>query len=206
MVTIVLILFMCYDIIMVFITPLWTSNHKSVMEQVATGGKVNGGEHKQTLPLLIRVPQITTDDWSVCNNTHGLMLGFGDIAIPGLLVSYCLAFDHTVNIKQSWRGYYISSLLAYGASLLIAIVVSTMTNDAQPALIYLVPGTLLMVVVVGWRRGELVQLLKGINMSVFDSAPVTREGENPFRAEQMTSSDDEEVDFDKAELIRTSTV
>jgi hypothetical protein len=51
MVTIVLILFMCYDIVMVFITPLWTSNHKSVMEQVAAGGKVNGGEHKQTVMI-----------------------------------------------------------------------------------------------------------------------------------------------------------
>jgi hypothetical protein len=51
------------------------------------------------------------------------------------------------------------------------------------------------------RLGEAILL-----QSVFDSAPVTREGENPFRAEQMTSSDDEEVDFDKAELIRTSTV
>jgi hypothetical protein len=42
---------MCYDIVMVFITPLWTSNHKSVMEQVAAGGKVNGGEHKQTVMI-----------------------------------------------------------------------------------------------------------------------------------------------------------
>ena len=50
------------------------------------------------LPLLIKVPQINSDDLSVCG-WHEHMLGFGDIAIPGWLVTFC--YDYNIHIVVS---------------------------------------------------------------------------------------------------------
>ncbi|XP_062520030.1 signal peptide peptidase-like 2A [Corticium candelabrum] len=135
------------------------------------------------------------------------MLGFGDIAIPGLLVSFCLSFDKVISMRQKhFPSYYVSSLFAYGGGLTIAFTMATMTNEPQPALVYLVPANLLMVLIVGWRRSELKDLWQGINMGMLEAVPVTREDNNPFQQEEIMTSDDEDVNFDKTKLIKTSTV
>lgn len=52
MATLFLVLFFLYDIFFVFVTPLLTADHDSVMVKVATGGGSSG----ETLPLVLLVP------------------------------------------------------------------------------------------------------------------------------------------------------
>ena len=55
---------------------------ESVMVRVATAAGAQGG-----LPMLIRYPTVSDD------LPHDGILGLGDIAIPGFLLSYCMRLD-----------------------------------------------------------------------------------------------------------------
>ncbi|KAJ3043022.1 hypothetical protein HDV00_005929 [Rhizophlyctis rosea] len=70
-----------YDVFWVFISPLFTKSGKSVMETVATGGGTG-----EDVPMLLRVPRF--DDFGGYT-----MIGFGDIVLPGLLITFCLVID-----------------------------------------------------------------------------------------------------------------
>jgi len=62
---------------------------KSVMVEVATGGDTG-----EQLPMVLKVPHLssTLEFARACGVPYS-MLGFGDILVPGLLLSYCHSFD-----------------------------------------------------------------------------------------------------------------
>ena len=131
-----------YDIFFVFITPLITSKGippllksclsiwfqligNSVMVDVATGGsggKSRCGKPGEQIPMIMRVPHKifqsdnSTDPLDVCFTNRDSLLGFGDILVPGLLVSYCFAFDLIFEVK--YRIYYLATCLSYGLGLI----------------------------------------------------------------------------------------
>jgi len=145
-------LFLCimffFDIFWVFLSPLLFQGH-SVMVTVATGGDT--GEH---VPMLLRLPAIGDP---IGNDR---MLGFGDIALPGLLVSYLKRHDMQSS-RAGCRGYFVPSLVGYFIGLCCTIVALTIMQKGQPALLYLVPGTLGTTVVLACCRGELEDLWEG---------------------------------------------
>lgn len=51
--------------------------------------------------------------------------------------------------------------LSIRLGLCLTFVALSISNSPQPALLYLVPCTLIAVVLVGWRRGELKALWNG---------------------------------------------
>ncbi len=57
------------------------------MVEVATGGDTG-----EQLPMVLKVPHLNSNPLSACWIPYS-MLGFGDILVPGLLLSYCHAFD-----------------------------------------------------------------------------------------------------------------
>mmetsp|Transcript_88582 Transcript_88582/g.286834 ORF Transcript_88582/g.286834 Transcript_88582/m.286834 type:complete len:575 (-) Transcript_88582:58-1782(-) len=140
----------CFDIFWVFISPLLFQGH-SVMVTVATGGGTG-----EAVPMLLRIPSIGDP----LGNDR--LLGFGDIALPGLLVSYLRRHD-----MQSHRplfgggGYFGPALLGYFCGLCCTIMALVIMKMGQPALLYLVPGTLGTTVVLALRRGELGALWEG---------------------------------------------
>ncbi|XP_011852871.1 PREDICTED: signal peptide peptidase-like 2B [Mandrillus leucophaeus] len=69
---------------------------------------------------------------------------------PGLLVAYCHRFDIQV---QSSRVYFVACTIAYGVGLLVTFVALALMQRGQPALLYLVPCTLVTSCAVAlWRR------------------------------------------------------
>lgn len=69
------------------------------MVEVATGG--DSGEQ---LPMVLKVPHLGSNPLKVCWMPYS-MLGFGDILVPGLLLSYCHSFDLLVGTP--YRLYWI---------------------------------------------------------------------------------------------------
>ena len=59
------------------------------MVEVATGGDTG-----EQLPMVLKVPHLssTLEFARACGVPYS-MLGFGDILVPGLLLSYCHSFD-----------------------------------------------------------------------------------------------------------------
>ncbi|MGH0183117.1 UNVERIFIED_CONTAM: hypothetical protein FKN15_015816 [Acipenser sinensis] len=90
------------------------------------------------------------------SGSHFSMLGIGDIVMPGLLLCFVLRYD---NYKKQSNGeaagtpntpgrmnkvsYFHCTLIGYFVGLLTATVASRIHRAAQPALLYLVPFTLL---------------------------------------------------------------
>ncbi|PIK62162.1 putative signal peptide peptidase-like 2B isoform X2 [Apostichopus japonicus] len=141
-----------YDLFFVFITPLISNDGESVMLKVATGG--DGATEK--LPILFMFPTFSSSPYSVCKGFS--LLGFGDVLIPGLLVGFCHSFDRKI---QSMKIYYIASTAAYGLGILLTFVALIIMESGQPALVYIVPCTLLTVTFIGCCRRELKALWTG---------------------------------------------
>lgn len=150
--TILLVLLLIYDIFFVFITPLFSAG-KSVMVEVATGGG-----SKEQLPMVLKVPRLKKSTLSVCLRPYSL-LGFGDILVPALYIGFCHSFDIMSNTPR--KIYYLATTIAYGIGLLLTFVMLFVMQQGQPALLYLVPCTLITGYVIGWLRGDLKRLWTG---------------------------------------------
>lgn len=146
--TVVLMILFCFDIFWVFISPLLFK--QSVMVKVATAPKQ--GWH---VPMLLAAP-------SFCDPFgHGRMLGFGDVAAPGLFVAFLKRYD----IWQGFRffdGYFFPAVIGYLVGLCCAICAMYITKMGQPALLYLVPGTLGLTAINAACKRELPSLWQGM--------------------------------------------
>ncbi|XP_046839970.1 signal peptide peptidase-like 3 [Xenia sp. Carnegie-2017] len=88
------------------------------------------------------------------------MLGLGDIVMPGLLLSFVLRFDNhkQKSSEETKIKYFHCSLIGYFVGLLGATIVSEVYQTAQPALLFLVPSTLLPVLVIGYLQNDLKEM------------------------------------------------
>lgn len=188
--TLCLSLLLLYDVFWVFFSEYIFS--KNVMVEVATKNAVNPiqqiGEKLQIaqlkqlsrtleLPLKLIFPSFLADGKS-------LMLGLGDIALPGALVALArrseLLFDSIMDAKlldlelqlstaaktmmhptvtKSYLFHYAFG--GYVIGLIGAFVGNILSGHAQPALIYLVPGVLLPLVLRAYHIGKLSDLWIG---------------------------------------------
>ncbi|XP_030312705.1 signal peptide peptidase-like 2A isoform X4 [Calypte anna] len=155
-------LLLLYDVFFVFITPFITKNGASIMVEVAAGPFGNS----EKLPVVIRVPRLEYSASTLCDLPFSL-LGFGDIIVPGLLVAYCRRFDVQT---RSPSIYYISCTIAYAIGMVLTFVVLALMKMGQPALLYLVPCTLITSSLVAWRRKEMKKFWKGSSYQVSDSS------------------------------------
>eukprot|EP00931_Biecheleriopsis_adriatica_P023617 TRINITY_DN14879_c0_g1_i1.p1 TRINITY_DN14879_c0_g1~~TRINITY_DN14879_c0_g1_i1.p1 ORF type:complete len:521 (+),score=88.58 TRINITY_DN14879_c0_g1_i1:99-1661(+) len=136
-----------FDIFWVFISPLFFT--KSVMVTVATGGDTG-----ESVPMLLRIPSFGDP------LGHDRLLGFGDIALPGLLVSYLRRHDLQSH-RRLCEGYFGPALIGYFVGLCVTIVALMIMQMGQPALLYLVPGTLGTTMILSCCRGEMSLLWDG---------------------------------------------
>ncbi|XP_045888764.1 signal peptide peptidase-like 2A isoform X2 [Micropterus dolomieu] len=151
---ILLSLLLVYDVFFVFITPFFTKNGVSIMVQVALGPDASG----EKLPVVMRVPRFSAWAQNLCGMQFSI-LGYGDIIVPGLLVAYCSRFD--VWINSSKKIYFVSCCIAYLLGMIATFAVMLLSGMGQPALLYLVPFTLIISAVVAGCRGEMRQFWAG---------------------------------------------
>ncbi|XP_056463178.1 signal peptide peptidase-like 2A isoform X2 [Gadus chalcogrammus] len=191
---ILLSLLLIYDVFFVFITPYLTKNGVSIMVQVALGPDAQGEKAQgnvvtipavpqppsEKLPVVMRLPRFSAVAQNLCKMQFSI-LGYGDIIIPGLLVAYCSRFDVWVN--SSRKIYLVSCCIAYTLGMVVTFAVMLLMESGQPALLYLVPFTLLSSAAVAARRGEMKHFWTGSVYQVLDSSrePLLPEG-RPWRS------------------------
>ncbi|XP_043998015.1 signal peptide peptidase-like 2A [Gambusia affinis] len=163
---ILLSLLLLYDVFFVFITPFFTKNGVSIMVQVALGPDASGEKTQgnmveipaepqppsEKIPVVMRVPRFSAWPQNLCGLQFSI-LGYGDIIVPGLLVAYCSRFDVWINSRK--KVYFISCCFAYLLGLLLTFAVMLLSGMGQPALLYLVPFTLITSAMVAGCRGEM---------------------------------------------------
>lgn len=143
--TFLLIATFFFDIFWVFLSPMIFK--KSVMIEVATGGGTG-----QSVPMVLKIPALHGD-----LPGQFKILGLGDIAIPGLLISLLLRHD-LVKGHRRGRGYFLAGVIGYAIGLLATFVSLYLMQHGQPALLFLVPGTLVPTCMIALRKGELPAL------------------------------------------------
>ncbi|XP_074330062.1 signal peptide peptidase-like 2 isoform X1 [Apium graveolens] len=132
-----------YDIFWVFVSKMLF--HESVMIVVARGD----GSGEDGIPMLLKIPRMF-DQWGGYS-----VIGFGDILLPGLLITFSLRYDWLAS-KTLRSGYFLWAMFAYGLGLLLTYVaLNLMDGHGQPALLYIVPFTLGTFMVLGKKRGDL---------------------------------------------------
>ena len=92
--------------------------------------------------------------------------GFGDILVPGLLLSFAHSYDLLAGIR--YKLYWVITVTAYILGLVATFVSLFLMNSAQPALLYLVPFTLLPTILVASLRGDLNTMWVGDNKVMSD--------------------------------------
>ena len=126
------------------------------MVEVATGGD----DATEQLPMVLKVPHLSSDPLvSICNNSPGVMLGFGDILVPGLLVSFCHAYDLQKG-SRFWT-YWLLTNVFYALGMIATFISLFVMDMAQPALLYLVPFTLIPIFIVAFAKGDLQTMWQG---------------------------------------------
>ncbi|KAM6426120.1 signal peptide peptidase-like 2A isoform 1-T1 [Liasis olivaceus] len=155
-------LLLLYDVFFVFITPFITKNGESIMVEVATGPF----ENSEKLPVVFKVPRLESSPAMLCMRPFSL-LGFGDIVVPGLLVAYCRRFDVQTSSSSV---YFICCTVAYGVGMLITFLCLILMKMPQPALLYLVPCTLITCALVALYRKEMKKFWNGNSYQVMNSA------------------------------------
>ncbi|XP_042328612.1 signal peptide peptidase-like 2A isoform X2 [Sceloporus undulatus] len=153
-------LLLVYDVFFVFITPYLTESGESIMVEVAAGPF----ESSEKLPVVMKVPRLAFSTAALCFLPFSL-LGFGDIVVPGLLIAYCHRFDVQTSSSSV---YFIFCTIAYAAGMLITFVSLILMKKGQPALLYLVPCTLITSALVAWYRKEMKKFWEGSSYQVMD--------------------------------------
>ncbi|XP_037502412.2 uncharacterized protein LOC119376749 [Rhipicephalus sanguineus] len=187
-ISVLLILLFFYDIFFVFLTPfiLPKSNpHNDTNSFAKSSGRgdsimvevARGGGSDELIPMVMRVPRLGDHDLAACFGEWSL-LGLGDILIPGFLVAYVHSFDL---IASQRRLYYTTTVIAYGVGLVVTFVALFLMKTAQPALLYLVPATLIPVVVIARHRGELHDIWYGFKPA---TPPPSEEDAEPPAVDQ----------------------
>eukprot|EP00640_Fibrocapsa_japonica_P000613 CAMPEP_0113934592 /NCGR_PEP_ID=MMETSP1339-20121228/1905_1 /TAXON_ID=94617 /ORGANISM="Fibrocapsa japonica" /LENGTH=642 /DNA_ID=CAMNT_0000936457 /DNA_START=48 /DNA_END=1976 /DNA_ORIENTATION=+ /assembly_acc=CAM_ASM_000762 len=155
-----------YDIFFVFISPVVFG--ESVMVKVATGGEPKADpsycekypsdadcQTGEQLPMLLMVPRL----WDY-HGGYG-MLGLGDIVLPGLVVAFALRYDLHKGRNPWCGGFFAYMVIGYAAGLMMADVAVYIMQMGQPALLYLVPCTLGVLIIKAHTEGCLEELWYG---------------------------------------------
>jgi len=152
-----LILAFFYDIFWVFCSSAVFG--KNVMVTVATGLDV---------PIKILVPLILAEG----KDTQFTLIGLGDIVLPGLLLCFAMRFDDAKGLDLR-SNYFAVTMAGYCIGLTICEIIVGSFHWAQPAMIYLVPGTLIPFTLTAFRRGEISELWEGLksHRRLADSEP-----------------------------------
>jgi len=165
-----------YDVFWVFFSQYVFS--ANVMVKVATRPAENpmgmmarkvgwGGSLARTAPRLSLPGKLVFPSSHTAG--HFSMLGLGDIVMPGLLLCFVMRYDaykraqaarmadNGIPLPGNWHriSYFHCSIFGYFIGLLTATVSSEVFKAAQPALLYLVPFTLLPLFGMAWLKGDL---------------------------------------------------
>merc|ERR1712110_479062 len=164
-----------YDVFWVFFSKyIFSAN---VMVRVATRPAVNpmGAMAKRfhLHNVAKNAPKLSLPGKLVFPSNHNIghfsMLGLGDIVMPGLLLCFVMRYDAYkkaqarkmaeagIPLPNQWHriSYFHCSLFGYFLGLLTATVSSEVFKAAQPALLYLVPFTLLPLFLMAYLKGDL---------------------------------------------------
>lgn len=135
-----------YDVFWVYISPLIFKGN--VMVFAATS--IN-------LPIKLEMPIFLSPEHPL---KTCLLLGLGDIVIPGFIIKFFKRFDF---IKKT-NVYYKMGIVIYCFALVSSGLVVFFFNSPQPVLFYMCPSLIAGAMIVAYKRGEVKDILYSDNI------------------------------------------
>ena len=129
-----------------------------------------------------------------------MLLGLGDILLPGVVIKYCRRFDlirEKVNTKFKGMSFYKFNLLLYFFSVALAMIMMFVFNHGQPVLFYISPIFIIGLIVKAYNEKCLnafwngLKIRKAKNKNTNDK--IKNEEEN---GDENEEEEDEEEDED----------
>jgi len=169
---------------------------ESVMVDVATKMPASA------IPMTLSMPHILGDDGAYS------LLGLGDIVLPGLFICFNYGFDKSLQRNAATGAivtekstttkisYFTIALIGYTVGFMMTLGSFMIMTKGQPALLYLVPCTLIPISVVAYFQGHFMQMWRG----GLESTTVPTVEDRPLLSLATTSADkiDDEAVFPEA--------
>ncbi|SCZ88704.1 BZ3500_MvSof-1268-A1-R1_Chr2-1g04582 [Microbotryum saponariae] len=166
-------------------------------------------------PIKITFPRTFLSPLYTLQGKDFMLLGLGDIVLPGIFVALSLRWDYHRALKRvegppkpemgwgrkgkGWgRPYFRATLGAYVLGLITTITMMHQFKAAQPALLYLSPACIIAVCFTGWRRGEWKKLW------AFDDASDDEPSKDKKKDEEVEAEDERSVEQQESEKPRGS--
>jgi len=137
-----------------------TPDNQSVMVSLAVGGIQDSGVYKEMVPMSIRFPSLTYDPLAVCGMHRDLAVTLIDIVIPGAVVAYCFNFGKQMGLVPCLI-YFLGALSAQGFGLIVSFIAMHALKHGQPALLYIAPCVLLVIIIISLARQEFISFWNG---------------------------------------------
>ena len=136
-----------------------------------------------------------------------MLLGLGDILLPGVVIKYCRRFDllrQKIDTKIKGMSFYTFNLILYFVSVALAMSMMFIFDHGQPVLFYISPIFIIGLLGKAYKNNCLVDFWKGLkikkakskNRNVNNVADKNKENEEN-KEEETDEEEEEEEDEDK---------
>ena len=189
-----LILFKSFKVCFVFLICIFLYDTFWVFysENIFSGNVMETTATKVNLPIKLEMPILfSTNPIKDC-----MLLGLGDIALPGMIVKYCKRFDQISIRLRKKNGYYIFSLILYIISVIIAMICMFVFKHGQPVLFYISPAFIFGLIGKSIYQDQFIDFWNGIELppqNDKDNNKYTREINNENDKDNKNKKESEKI-------------
>ena len=145
------------------------------------------------IPIKIEFPILFSDN----PLKNCMILGLGDILLPGLIIKYSRRFDcfrARLNHKIKGMSFYTFNLILYLISLATAMICMKVFNHGQPVLFYLSPIFIFGLIGKAYNEGCLTDFWNGLKIKKNKNKMKAQKGENEDNKEGQSEEEEDEDD------------
>ena len=192
-----LFVFFIYDTFWVFYSDRIFS--ENVMVKAATS---------LNIPIKIEMPIIFSQN----PIKDCMLLGMGDIVLPGVIIKYCHRFDSMKKkIDKNYRGgFYLFNIVLYVVSVILAMLMMFVFNHSQPVLFYISPIFIIGLAGKAIHDGCFIDFWNGLKVfkvkskKSLDDTNNIRDGLNNIKDDNEKKDEDEDDEEEEEEEEETN--
>ena len=131
-----------------------------------------------------------------------MLLGLGDILLPGVVIKYCRRFDlirQKIGIKYKGMSFYQFNMLLYYLSVALAMIMMFAFSHGQPVLFYLSPIFIFGLTIKAYNEKCLLDFWNGLKIRKSKNNKMKKEKD--FENEENEEEEEEEEEDEDGKLI-----
>ena len=134
-----------------------------------------------------------------------MLLGLGDILLPGIVIKYCRRFDlirQKVETKGNHMTFYLFNMILYYISVSLAMIMMFVFNHGQPVLFYISPIFIVGLMAKAYKEKCLRDFWNGLKIRKNKNMKLKNEKEG--EEEENNEEEEEEEDEDNKLLEKSN--